>query len=150
MKSVIEVIKDFIKTCPYLQDFEDGIKNIGVDYLDEKPDAYVIESVPVNPIVKYYTDGSAEKQFAFVFASKEYYGRDAMTNIENIGFYEKFSSWLMHKTRMRELPDLGEGREAWSVQATLTPYLFDIDPEMDVARYQIQCVLNYYESRDLM
>ena len=29
MKPLIEVVRDFIKTCPYLPEFESGVKQIG-------------------------------------------------------------------------------------------------------------------------
>lgn len=143
MKAMIAVVRDFIKTCPYLTDYEKGMQEIGVDFLGEEPETYVVENVPVDPIVKYYTDGSAEKRFAFVFASKEFYGRDALTNIENIGFYEAFAAWLTVKTRSRDLPITEDGKVILSIEPTITPYVFNT--EMDAARYQIQCMLYYYE-----
>lgn len=144
---MIDIVREFIKTCPYLPELEDGIRKISVDYLEEAAETYVIETVPVDPVVQAYTDGSMDKQFGFILASKEYYGRDAMMNIENLGFYEQFASWLEQKTRMRQFPALEDGRQILSIQADLTPFLFDIDPEMDMARYQIQCVMQYYEPR---
>lgn len=145
MKSMIEVVREFIKSCPYLVDFEKGMNVIGVDFLGEDPETYTIENVPVDPVVKEYIDGSCEKRFAFVFASKEYYGKDAMLNIENIGFYEDFSLWLKKCTMENHLPKLEGGRSALKIEATLTPYLFEVEPGADVARYQIQCVMHYYE-----
>ena len=145
MKPLIEVVRDFIKTCPYLPEFESGVKQIGVDFLGGDPETYVVESMPVDPVVKTYVNGDAEKQFGFIFASKEYYGRDAIINIENLGFYDNFAVWLTQQTLFRKLPKLDGGRTALSMEATLTPYLFDVDPDASVARYQIQCVLKYFE-----
>lgn len=140
--SMMTAVKDFIATCPYLTDFASGI-GIGVDILDDAAGSYVLEHTPVDPILETYIDGSAQKQFAFVFASREFYGLDVVMNIENVGFFEKFASWLDAQTRAGNFPVLGAKQEAESIEATITPYLYD--EEIDKARYQIQCRLVYDE-----
>ena len=77
---IIKIVRDFIKTCPHLPEY---YKGIGVNYLSDQTDTYVIESVPAEEIIDGYTDGSTTRQFVFLFASKEPYGEDVLSNIDN-------------------------------------------------------------------
>lgn len=142
-KPIVEAVVEFLQGCPHLEKLKAGLS---VDFMKEKPGkppTFVIESVPVNPIIRSYIGGSARKQFVFVFASKEWYGRDIVQNIKNIGFYEDFSAWLDEQSRNRNLPVLEDGKKALSIKALTTPFI--IDNEIDKARYQIQCRLEYFE-----
>jgi hypothetical protein len=141
--NILEAVRDFIKGCPYLPEYYDAI---GVDYLNEAPEAYMIESTAVAPIVKRYVTGDCVKQLAFVFSSREHYGEDARQNLNSIGFYQDFAEWLEECTRAKNLPVLDEKREAMSIEATTTGYVFDTGPHE--ARYQIQCRLVYFEKGD--
>ncbi len=139
---IIKIVRDFIKTCPHLPEY---YKGIGVNYLSDQTDTYVIESVPAEEIIDGYTDGSTTRQFVFLFASKEPYGEDVLSNIDNLGFYEKFSRWFEEKTMFRQLPELGEGRVAEKLTAESVPYVFS--EKNNKARYQVQCRLVYYQPR---
>src|SRR5699024_1670470 len=125
--------------CPLL----DMYARLNIDYLGVNPTEYTIDSVPTTEIVKEYVDGGAIKQFVFVFGSREYYGPDALQNIENSGFYEQFADWLEEQTREGNLPVLEGNKEPIKIEATTTGYLFDASEEN--GRYQIQCRLIYYE-----
>ncbi|MEG1619291.1 MAG: chloramphenicol resistance protein [Eubacterium sp.] len=140
--STLSSIRDFIETCPFLEDFNNGI---GIDCLSENATSYVIENTPVDPIVERFVDGSSEKRFAFVFASKEFYGEEVILNLEAIEFYENFTEWLDECNANDVLPKLNNGKHALEVNATITPYLYD--EEIDKARYQIQCELIYFEPK---
>ena len=93
--TIIESIRDFIQGCPFLDEFS---KAVNVNYMDDDAVNYMVEPTPVNPIVKKYMGGSSVRQFAFVFASREYYGPDTIENISNSGFYERFADWLEQST----------------------------------------------------
>ncbi len=109
-----------------------------VDYLGDKPIEYTVEPVPCDPVYQKYTDGSCIKQFLFIFASREFYGADINQNIENLGFYERFSDWVTEG----ELPDLDE-RIPVNMDVVTGGYAFDVDA--NTARYQIQLRLLYEE-----
>lgn len=139
MITIIQSIRDFIKTCPFLN--ENGL--IHVDYLADEPIEYTIDSIPVNPIVKKFLDGSAIMQYAFVFASREVYGENVLQNMYNCGFYEEFARWLNQKTKLKELPALNKNQAAQKIEAVTTPYVFGTTTKE--ARYQIQCRLQYFQ-----
>ena len=93
---IIESVKNFILTCPHLAE----LAAVNVDFLPDSPDTYSIEEVPTNTVLNTYLDGSQERQYVFVFASRLYYSDETKNNIENSGFYEDFSDWLDEQTKM--------------------------------------------------
>ncbi|MDM0609223.1 chloramphenicol resistance protein [Clostridium perfringens] len=141
--TIIESIRNFIKECPYLEEFEGAVR-IGVDYLDKETTTYSIEKVPCNPIIKKYVDGSCKKQELFIFSSSESYGQDVFNNLENINFYEKFADWIEEMNIKGELPLL-DNKEAEKLEVTSNGYAFATD--IDKARYQIQLRLIYIERK---
>lgn len=139
--TIIESIRNFIKQCPFLEEF-DGAVRIGVDYLDSEATTYSIEKVPCNPIIKKYVDGSIKRQEQFIFASRESYGEDIFKNLDNINFYEKFASWIEENNDNENLPIL-DNKEALSLELTSNGYAFQTD--IDKAQYQIQMRLKYFK-----
>lgn len=142
--TIVESIRNFIKKCPYLEEFEGAIR-IGVDYLDKETTNYSIEKVPCNPIIKKYVDGSCKKQELFIFTSRESYGPDIINNLNNINFYENLVSWLEEKNRTGDLPILDGKREVEKIEILTNGYAFQTD--IDKARYQIQLRLIYIERK---
>ena len=90
--------------------FELGIidenSNINVDFLSNEPIQYVIEPIPVEPIIKPYKDGGSLRQFVFQFGSREYYGADVIQNMKNTEFYEDFSALIEDNNRKGVLPEI--------------------------------------------
>lgn len=136
--TIVESIRNFILTCPFLAD-----GHVRIDYLGANSTEYTIDSVPCTEVVKKYIDGSCIKQHVFVFASRESYGANELQNIENSGFYEKFAAWLKEQTEINSLPILQEGKKAQKIEAQSTGYLISSTP--NEARYQVQCRLVYFE-----
>lgn len=140
--NLIEIVRDFIATCPLLED--DAI--LSVDKLDAKGIAYTIDSIPCDPVIKKYVDGSQIRQFQFVFASRQYYGMNVLENLENSGFYENFVDWIERNNAkgLANVLDLGDNRRAIALEINSMPYVYDA--EENTARYQVQLCLKYYQS----
>ena len=136
---IIESVKNFILTCPYLTE----LAAVNVDFLPDSTDTYSIEEVPTNSVIKTYLDGAQERQYVFVFASRFYYSDETKNNIENSGFYEDFSDWLDEQSQNGNLPIMREGLTPTKIEAISSGYLFDISGDLSNARYQIQCRLIY-------
>ena len=136
---IIESVKNFILECPYLAE----LAAVNVDFLPDSPDTYSIEEVPTNAVIQTYLDGSQERQYVFVFASRFYYSDETKNNIENSGFYEDFSDWLDEQTKKGNLPVMRDGLNPTKIEAVSSGYLFDISGDLSNARYQIQCRLIY-------
>ena len=136
--SIIESVRNYILNFPELKD-----GRLQIDFLDTKAVEYTVETVPVNPLIKRYTDGGKKKQYNFVFASREFFGPDVNQNIENLSFYEKFSDWIEEQNEKRIFPDRGPEREVQSIEILTSGYMYEMDT--DNARYQIQCRVIYEE-----
>lgn len=136
---MIEKIREFIATCPFL----DTNGAIYIEWLGNEAVEYSIEETPSNPIVSTNIDGSTTRQLTFTFASREWYSRELLQNIANSNFYKNFADWLMLQTELDNLPDLGENKVATKIEATSSGYLFNTNAGLQTARYQIQCRLLY-------
>lgn len=137
--SIIESIRDYILTCPYLGE----LAKVNVDFLPEDPTTYSIEQTPSEPIIKKYLDGTTDRQLTFVFACRMFYSDETINNITNSGFFERFQDWLFDNSEVGILPELKEGLIPDRIEAISSGYLYDISGDLTNARYQIQCRLLY-------
>lgn len=135
--SIIEGVKSFIASCPYLTD----MAAIYTDYTDSEPDNYGIADYGEGEPVSVYMDGSmvCQHNFALYFRT---YTNSNRERIEATGFFEKFSDWLDEQTKKRNLPDLGEGKVAESVRAA-NAMLYQQDEDGVKGLYQAQFILTY-------
>lgn len=139
---IIESVRNFIKKCPKIKTFDDAVA-VNINYLNEKPDTYSIEEVPVNPIVKRYVGGGTLRQKVFVFCSRNSYGEDVFNNINNSGFYEEFAEWIEEMNTRGELPKLDVNKEAQKIEIITNGYAMETD--MNLSRYQIEFRLTYLQ-----
>lgn len=137
-KPIIESIRDFIQK----KILTNG-ERLNVEFLGSEPTQYVIEEVPCTTTLIPYIDGSSYRQYKFNFASREYFSQEARQNIENSKFYENFARLLEECTEKDDLPTLDGGRQAVLIKALSSGYVFSTTPDLDKAKYQIQCVLEY-------
>ena len=137
MSNLIDNIREFILTCPFLQDWR-----VNVDYLGENMQ-YSIDPLPCDPIIQKYVDGGAKKQFQFAFTSVEKYDQDARINIDNSGFYQEFEEWLEEKSLTGELPLINNKKSPVRIETMNSGYLYDVNG--DNARYRIECRLIYIQ-----
>ena len=137
MSSLIDSIREFVLTCPFLQ-----YGRVNVDYIGEEM-GYSIDPLPCDPIVQKYTDGGAKKQFQFAFTSQEEYDQDSRINIENSGFFQSFDEWLQEQDFNGNFPKLEEGKIPVSLETLNSGYLYDVSG--DNAKYRIECRLIYVQ-----
>lgn len=135
--SIIEGIKSFIASCPYLTE----MAAIYTNYTDSEPDNYGIADYGEGEPVSVYMDGSMVCQHNFALYFRTYTNSDR-ERIEATGFFEKFSDWLDEQTKARNLPDLGEGKAAESVRAS-NAMLYQQDEDGAKGLYQAQFILTY-------
>lgn len=139
---IIKALRDYIRTCPHLDTFNNAIK-VNVNYLEPQTDTYSIEEVPIEPILKRYVNGDSIRQYAFIFTSREPYGIDVFQNIDNSGFYEKFADWIEDNNNKDILLLLDNGLEPLEIKVTSTGYAFAVTD--DTAQYQINLRLKYFK-----
>lgn len=141
MDNIIDltILLDYLKQCPYLDEYAQML----VEYLGNNATEYAINEVSINPIIRKYLDGTTERQLAFNFTSREFYGKEVAQNIANSNFYKKFASWLEEMTNTRKFPKFGDKIEVTSIEALSSGYLFQVSQGLDTAKYMIQCRMYY-------
>lgn len=65
-----------------------------------------------------------------------------LNNLDNLGFFELFKTWLEEQSKLKNLPKLDKYKSL-KIEALTNGYAFDTD--VDNARYQIQCKLTYFK-----
>ena len=63
--SIIEAVRKYLQTCPLLKG-----GTLNVDFLPPEAATYSVDVVPVKPVLKAYMDGSSQRQFLFVLATR--------------------------------------------------------------------------------
>lgn len=135
MSNLIDSVRSYILTCPFLRDGRVNVDYIGTDM------GYSVDPLPCDPIMQRYTDGGTKKQFQFAFTSQEEYDQDARINIENSGFFQSFEEWLEQQSFNNNLPKLEEKKNPISIETLNSGYLYDMNGEN--AKYRIECRLIY-------
>lgn len=137
--TIIETLRNWLRTYSPL-----STGRLAVDFLPKQAQTYSVDSVPCKEEVRRYLDGSSLRQFLFTLSSREFKGEDIGQNVDNLAFYEGFSTWVMEQNRARRFPQLGEGRTARKIEVTTSGYPFQVD-DHGTARYQIQLRLEYFQ-----
>ena len=115
-------------------------KNILADFLGEEATDYTIETIPIDPILKQYTDGSYLGQLTFQFGSREFYDNSDAQNFENLDFYERFQNEIEYNNKNHILPDI-EGIQ--SIECLSNGTIQDV--ETKTAKYVIQMRITYFK-----
>lgn len=119
----------------------DENSNINVDFLSNKPIQYVIEPIPVEPVIRQYADGSSLRQFVFQFGSREYFGADVIQNMKNTEFYEDFSALIEDNNKKGVLPKINGIQSIECLNnGTIN------EDNTDNAKYVIQMRITYYKN----
>jgi hypothetical protein len=135
-KSKMELIKEYIESCPLLE----GDK-INVDYLDDEVYSYSIDRTPSNPVLKKFNDGTGGKyQITFDFTVTAPISSRVVTNLANSKFGEDFMEWIKTQQMRRNLPKING---AHSIECTSPSYI--LQKIETTAIYIIQMNFTYYE-----
>ena len=138
---MIEKVRAYIATCPYLEEFT----AVNVNYLVDKVKAYSVnEGVGYNPVLKKDIIGNEECQFQFMLDAKLYWNEEIANNIDNSVFFEKFSNWLRENNKKKIFPQI-EGIEIETIGATTNGYIFATNA--DQAIYRISCIMKYFKEK---
>lgn len=140
--AVMQSVQKWLKTYSGLSG------RLDVDFLDENADAYSVDTIPCEEVIKRYKDGGTVRQFQFAVSSRRYYEQNIKNNLSNLQFFEDLTAWVENKARLRQLPTMDKGRIAQKIVVTSTAYPFIIS-EDGKARYQIQMRLEYYQKRSV-
>lgn len=98
-KSKMELIKEFIETCPYLKNGK-----VNVDYIKDKPQSYSIDETPVDPVLQNFADGGRRIQIQFDFSIQANFS--VLENIKNSKFCDDFTTWIKEQDKIGNLPKI--------------------------------------------
>lgn len=135
-KSKMELIKEFIETCPYLNNGK-----IDVDYLKEDVNSYAIVQATTTPIVTKYRGGGSIRQIAFDFVVQASISSKNIDNLANSKFGEDFMEWIEEQDDNRNLPKIPNIQH---VQCTSPSYI--LQRTNTQATYIIQMNCTYYQA----
>ncbi len=134
--SMITAVRNFLLTYPAMAD-----RLIHVDALGSQPTEYAVIPVPGARIVKKYLNEGSGREYPFLIQSMESTA-DELERIENSGFYEALADWLEAQTDAGNLPILGTGKTAESIEAVTWGFVYE-QGESGTGIYQITCKLVY-------
>lgn len=138
---MIEKIRDYIATCPFLDEFT----KVNVNYLVDKIKAYSVnEGAGYNPVIDTDVNGNKEMQFQFSFDAKFYWNEEIQNNVDNSVFFEKFRNWLEENDEKGIYPKI-EGIEPLTIGAITNGFIFATNS--DEAIYRISCKFTYMKWR---
>ena len=98
-KSKMELIKEFIETCPYLKKGK-----VNVDYIKDKPQSYSIDETPVDPVLQNFLDGGRRLQIQFDFSIQANFS--VLENIKNSKFCDDLTDWIYEQNKQENLPKI--------------------------------------------
>lgn len=129
-KSILESVKDFVETCPYLADID-----LHIDQTDEQPVSY---SIQTSGLIKLSEDvcGNQNWQYNALLQSREYTADD-LSRLNASEFTENFIFWTEEQNMQRRFPKLGKNRIVTNMSAD-NGILLALDEDGDRGIYQIQ------------
>ena len=98
-KSKIQLIKEFIETCPLLKNGK-----VNVDYIKDKVGSYSIDETPATTVLIQYPDGGSRNQILFDFSIQASFS--ALENIKNSKFCDDFTTWIKEQDKTGNLPKI--------------------------------------------
>ena len=100
-KSKIQLIKEFIETCPYLKRGK-----VNVDYIKDDPQSYSIDEMPATTVLISYPDGGSRNQILFDFSIQANFS--VLENIKNSKFCDDFTDWIKEQDNKGNLPKIDD------------------------------------------
>lgn len=136
----IEHLRAWLRGCPAIS----RDNRFRVDYMAEEPVEYSLISVPSTISYRENVLGESipreNQTMSFIFATRESWGADERQNIQNYGFFQDVTAWIIEQNARRIFPRINEGRVT-SIRPILTTYVSS--PGTDSARYQITIEISY-------
>lgn len=98
-KSNMELIGEFIETCPLLNKGK-----VNLDFIDSDPQSYSIDETPVDPVLNYFKDGGRRLQIQFDFSIQANFS--VLENVKNSKFCDNFMKWIYEQNEKDNLPKI--------------------------------------------
>ena len=145
-KATITAMREWLKTCPLIaeEQSENGAA-FRISGLSPEPVAeFSIEDSPGDPIITEYISGW-EMSKNYLFLSRREYSEVDAVSIQNSGFFEQLTEWVMRQDARHDLPDLsacGGGKTPTGIAVTNSGYI--VTNSAGSCKMQLQMRLTYY------
>lgn len=97
VKPTIAALRAWLKTCPLIADEQEATgAAFRIARLEEESTAFSIEDSPGDPIITEYISGW-EMAKNYLFLSRGEYSEMDSVNIQNSGFFEQLTEWVMQQ-----------------------------------------------------
>ena len=79
---------------------------LNVDYLSSEPNNYSLDKIPTETTVETWITGTELHRDVYSLRSRMNYSADTMSNIENVGFFERFENKIFKNNWEKNLPNI--------------------------------------------
>lgn len=147
-KPTIAALRAWLKTCPLIADEQEATgAAFRIAGLDEEATAFSIEDSPGDPVLTKYLSGR-DMAKNYLFLSRREYGEADVLTVQNSGFFEQLTDWVLAQNDCGHLPDLSEcGRDKQSLSVSVTSTGYIVTSSAGSCRMQMQLRLTYYQPR---
>ena len=146
-RPTIAALRAWLKTCPLIAQEQDATgAAFRIAGLEEEATAFSIEDSPGAPVLQEYFSGR-DMARNFLFLSRREYSEADVTAIQNSGFFEQLTDWVLAQNDRRCLPDLSGcgSKRPLTVAVTSTGYI--VTSSAGSCRMQMQLRLTYYQPK---
>nr|DAK85631.1 MAG TPA: Minor capsid protein from bacteriophage [Caudoviricetes sp.] len=144
-RPTIAALRAWLKTCPLIAEEQEATgAAFRIAGLDEDATAFSIEDSPGNPVITEYFSGR-DMAKNYLFLSRREYGEADVLTVQNSGFFEQLTDWVMAQNDCRHLPALEAPRQPLGVSVTSTGYI--VTSSAGSCRMQMQLRLTYYQPK---
>lgn len=85
---------------------DEEYQQLNINFLSNEVDNYSLDKIPTPTDTDQWIIGPIFNTEVYSFRSRMNYSPDVITNIENIGFYERFAKIIKYKNENGYLPDI--------------------------------------------
>ena len=148
VRPTIAALRAWLKTCPLIAEEQEATgAAFRIAGLDEDATAFSIEDSPGDPVLTEYFSGR-DMAKNYLFLSRREYGEADVLTVQNSGFFEQLTEWVMRQEARHSLPDLsacGGGKTPTGIAVTNTGYI--VTSSEGSCRMQMQLRLTYYQPK---
>ena len=94
-----------------IANLNENYKQLNINFLSDDVNNYSLDKIPTASVVENWINGISLHRDVYNFRSRNNYSADEISNIENIGFFEKFENAIEENNKNKTLPEI-EGIEA--------------------------------------
>ena len=87
-----------------ISEIVDEYQQLNINFLSKEPGNFSLDKIPTQSVVESWIVGIDRCQETYSFRSRMNYSADVITNIENIGFFEKFVDKIKDRNKKCILP----------------------------------------------